>query len=142
MVGRRAPHFALPSIDGREVVRLGSLRGQVVVVNFWASWCTDCLTEHPALAAAWRRFRDQGVTMLGVVYQDTASDAARFMRTLGGTWPQVTDPGDRVAIAYGVRGVPETFFIGPDGRIAAQHSGAVTYQILSGEISRLLGRKR
>jgi len=142
MIGRRAPDFALPTIDGSGSVRLASLRGQVVVVNFWASWCADCLTEHPALAAAWQRFRDQGVTMLGVVYQDTAGDAARFMRELGGTWPQIADPGERTAIAYGVRGVPETFFIGPDGRIAAQHSGAVTYGLLSHEISHLLERNR
>ena len=140
MIGRQAPDFSLRALDGSRAVSLSKLRGQVVVVNFWASWCADCVTEHPALAEAWQRYRDQGVTVVGVVYQDTASNAARFLRSAGGDWPEVNDPGDRTAIAFGVRGVPETFFIGRDGRIAAQHSGAVSYELLSSEIARLLGR--
>src|SRR5439155_16284243 len=116
------------------------LRGQVVVLNFWASWCAECVTEHPALAAAWQRYRDQGVTVVGVLYQDSASSAAEFLRRYPGDWPQVADPGDRTSIAYGVRGVPETFFIARNGRIAAQHSGAVSYELLSSEITHLLGR--
>jgi cytochrome c biogenesis protein CcmG/thiol:disulfide interchange protein DsbE len=142
MIGRPAPGFALPTIDGQRTLRFSDLRGQVVVVNFWASWCGDCITEHPALAAAWQRFRDQGVAMIGVVYEDPAAAAARFVRAHGVAWPEVLDPGDRTSIAYGVRGVPETFFIARDGRVAAQHSGPVSYDLLSREITRLLGVSR
>jgi len=141
MVGRRAPDFALRTLDGDRTVRLASLRGQVVVVNFWASWCAACVTEHPALSAAWQRYRDQGVTLVGVLYnQDPVANAQAFLRTHGGSWPEVVDPGARTSIAYGVRGPPETFFISPNGRIAAWHSGPISYGQLSSEIDRLLGR--
>jgi cytochrome c biogenesis protein CcmG/thiol:disulfide interchange protein DsbE len=80
------------------------------------------------------------VVVLGVVYQDAGSNARRYMRELGGSWPQAVDGGSRTAIAYGVRGVPETFFIGRDGTVAAHHDGAVSYQLLTAEISKLLGR--
>ena len=139
MVGKEAPAFALRSIDGSAPVRLDHLRGQVVVVNFWASWCADCVTESPALSAAWQRYRDQGVTLVGVVYQDGAGNAARFARATGESWPLVLDPGDHTAIAYGVRGVPETFFIARNGTIAEQHSGPISYGVLSAEITHLLG---
>jgi len=142
MIGRAAPAFSLRSIDGSGTVRLSDLRGQVVVVNFWAAWCAECVTEHPALATAWQRYRDQGVTVVGVVYQDTAGNAGRFADRYGGGWPQVLDPAERTAIAYGVRGVPETFFISTDGTIVAQHSGPVTYELLAAEISHLLRRPR
>ena len=138
LVGRPAPPFSLRSIDGTRTVNLSAFRGQVVVLNFWASWCNDCVTEHAALAAAWRRYRDQGAVVLGVVYQDSGSNAGRFMRELGGDWPQVVDTGSHTAIAYGVRGVPETFVVSPAGRVAAWHSGAVSYAFLSRNISRLL----
>jgi len=140
MIGHRAPDFALPTLGGDHSVRLAALRGQVVVVNFWGSWCADCVTEHPALSAAWQRYRDQGVTLLGVLYQDPAANAEAFLRAHGGDWPEVTDPGARAAIAYGVRGAPETFFISPNGRVAAWHSGPISYELLSSEIARLLGR--
>jgi cytochrome c biogenesis protein CcmG, thiol:disulfide interchange protein DsbE len=140
MVGRPAPNFALPTLDGRRTVRLTAMHGQVVVVNFWGSWCADCAIEHPALAAAWQRFRDQGVTLLGVLYQDPVPNAEAFLEAHGGNWPEVTDPGARASIAYGVRGAPETFFISRTGRIAAWHSGPISYQQLSNEITRLLGR--
>ena len=139
LVGHRAPVFSLPAIQQDRTVRLADLRGQVVVINFWGSWCADCVTEHPALAAAWRRYRDQGVTLLGVPWEDSTAPEEAFLRTYGGSWPQLFDPGDRVSIAYGVRGVPETFLVDRSGRIVAQRSGPVNYEWLSAEISRLLG---
>lgn len=142
MIGRTAPEFSLRTLGGGSAVRLADLRGQVVVVNFWASWCADCVAEHPSLAAAWQRYRDQGVTVLGVVYEDSPGAAQHFLQRFPADWPQVVDPGDRTSIAYGVRGAPETFFIARDGRIAAQHSGPVSYQLLSTEIERLLGSSR
>jgi cytochrome c biogenesis protein CcmG, thiol:disulfide interchange protein DsbE len=140
MIGHRAPDFALPTLDGDHTLRLSALRGQVVVVNFWGSWCADCVTEHPALAAAWQRYRDQGMTLVGVLYQDPVANAQAFLREHGGDWPEVTDPGAHTSIAYGVRGAPETFLISRSGRVAAWHSGPISYQLLSSEITRLLGR--
>lgn len=138
LVGRVAPDFSLRTLDGGRTLHLADLRGQVVIVNFWASWCTECRVEHPALAAAWQRYRDAGVVLLGVDFQDTRADALAYLAGSGATWPAVEDPGSRTALAYGVYGIPETFFIGPDGRIAAKHTGPVAYDQIVAEVSGLL----
>lgn len=138
LVSRPAPDFALRTVDGRRTVRLADLRGQVVMVNFWASWCAECRVEHPALAAAWERFRDAGVVLVGVDFQDARADALAYLAGSGATWPAVEDPGSRTALAYGVYGIPETFFIGPDGRIAAKHTGPVSYDQIVAEVGGLL----
>jgi cytochrome c biogenesis protein CcmG/thiol:disulfide interchange protein DsbE len=138
LVGRAAPTFLLPTLDGSGTLRLSQLQGQVVVVNFWASWCTACRIEHPALMAAWDRFRDQGVIFLGIDFQDATASALAYRAERGGDWPLLSDPGSRTALDYGVYGIPETFFIGPDGRVAYKQVGPVSYSLLVDQISRLL----
>jgi cytochrome c biogenesis protein CcmG, thiol:disulfide interchange protein DsbE len=138
LVGRGAPGFDLRALNGGGRVRLSSLRGQVVVVNFWASWCGPCRVEHPALEAAWARYRDQGVVVLGIGYQDRPGDARAFLRELGGDWPVLLDPGSRTALAYGVTGVPETFFVDRRGRVAYKAFGPVSYEVLTDQINALL----
>jgi cytochrome c biogenesis protein CcmG, thiol:disulfide interchange protein DsbE len=138
LLGRPAPDFALRTLDGDRMVRLGDLRGQVVVVNFWASWCAECRVEHPALSAAWSRFRDAGVVVVGIDFQDDHANALAYLAETGTSWPVVADPGSRTALAYGVYGIPETFFIGPDGQMTARQVGPVTYDQLVREITRLL----
>ena len=130
LIGKAAPDFALPLIAGGGTVRLADLRGQVVVVNFWASWCAECVTEHPALLAAWQRYRERGVVLVGVLFEDTATAATDFMDRMGGDWPVVLDGDSATALDYGVFGVPETFVIAPDGTIADKQVGAVTYEWL------------
>jgi cytochrome c biogenesis protein CcmG/thiol:disulfide interchange protein DsbE len=138
LLGRPAPDFALRTLGADRMVRLSDLRGQVVVLNFWASWCAECRVEHPALSAAWSRFRDAGVVLVGVDFQDDLPSALAYLSEAGTSWPVVGDPGSRTALAYGVYGIPETFFIGPDGRIAAKQAGPVTSDQLVREITRLL----
>jgi cytochrome c biogenesis protein CcmG/thiol:disulfide interchange protein DsbE len=138
LIGKPAPTFRLLTLDGTTSIRLADLHGQVVVINFWASWCADCRIEHGALAAAWDRYRDQRVVLLGIAFQDRASASRAYVEDVGGDWPQLVDPGDGTALAYGVYGVPETFVIGADGRVAAKRVGAVTYTWLTEQIDRLL----
>jgi cytochrome c biogenesis protein CcmG/thiol:disulfide interchange protein DsbE len=138
LIGQPAPHFSLPRIDDEGAVDLGELEGQVVVVNFWASWCIPCRDEHRALSAAWGRYRERGVVVLGVSFEDTKDAGLAFRDELGGDWPLVEDPGSDTAIDYGVFGVPETFVIDPDGTIAAKTTGAVTYEWLTEHIERAL----
>jgi cytochrome c biogenesis protein CcmG/thiol:disulfide interchange protein DsbE len=138
LVGKPAPEFALRTLDGDRTVRLSDLRGQVVVVNFWASWCRECRVEHLALAEAWERYRDQGVVFLGITFQDSPSASRAYLDELGGGWPILEDPGSAAAIAYGVFGVPETFVISRDGRVGQRHVGAVAYEGLVEEIDRML----
>ena len=140
LLGRGAPKFALRTLNGREIIRLSRFRGQVVVINLWASWCAACRQEHPALLAAWERYRDLGVVLIGVDYQDSTTAATRFMQEMGGDWPTVEDPGGRTALAYGVYGVPETFFIGPDGVVRHKTIGPSSYELLIDQIQRLMPR--
>lgn len=138
LVGDPAPAFALPNLGGGGTVDLDALRGQVVVVNFWASWCLECRDEHPALDAAWSRYRERGVVFVGVLFEDTVDDGLAFAGEFETDWPLVDDPGSRTAIAYGVFGVPETFVIAPDGSVTAKRVGPVDYAWLTREIDEAL----
>ena len=138
IVNHRAPSFRLESFDGR-AVSLAQLRGKPVVLNFWASWCLSCKDEHQALLQAWRAYRSQGVTFVGVDYQDHQSDAQSFLKHYGGGWPEMRDPGSRTAIDYGVYGVPETYFIDRHGVVRYKSTGPVTASVLREQIGNILG---
>lgn len=138
IVGRAAPAFDLQPMGGGAPMSLASLRGQVVVLNFWASWCADCRLEQSALAQTWTAFRDQGAVVVGVSFEDSRSQAMSYAAATRTTWPLLDDPGSRTALAYGVAGVPETFVIAPNGRIAAKFTGPVSYPLLSDTVQQLL----
>jgi cytochrome c biogenesis protein CcmG/thiol:disulfide interchange protein DsbE len=138
LLGRAAAPFALQAFDGQPV-SLDSLRGRVVVVNFWASWCYPaCYEEAPVLERGWREYRDRGVTILGIDIQDKPEAAEKFIRDLGLTFPNAPDPSGKVSVDFGVYGVPETFFVDRQGRVRAKHVGAVTDQVLRDQLERLL----
>jgi cytochrome c biogenesis protein CcmG/thiol:disulfide interchange protein DsbE len=124
LVGRAAPDFTLPELSGPPI-HLAALRGQVVVVNFWASWCAECHTEQDALNATWAKFRDSGVVMLGVDFEDNDADARDYIASEGSDYPVVVDGDSRTALAFGVRGVPETYVVDQSGRIVDRVIGAV-----------------
>lgn len=138
LIGRTAPDFALADMDTGQLLSLRDLRGKVVVLNYWASWCVSCRKEHPNFVAAWDRYRDRGVVFVGVLFQDTAGNAQKYMKELGGDWPTLLDPGSRTAMDYGVYGVPETFFIGRDGVVATKQIGPTSYPALIDRIEALL----
>jgi cytochrome c biogenesis protein CcmG, thiol:disulfide interchange protein DsbE len=138
LIGKPAPEFSLPRIDTDGTIASKDLAGQVVVLNFWASWCLPCRQEHDDLDLAWGRYRERGVVVLGVLFEDTPDGATSFRQELGGDWPIADDPGSKTAIAYGVFGVPETFVIAPDGTISAKTTGAVTYEWLTDQIEAAL----
>lgn len=129
-VGRPAPAFDLAALDGPGRVSLAQHRGKVVVVNFFASWCVPCREEHPVLVRVWERYRTSDVVMIGVLYQDSVDSGRDFVRRLGTTWPTAIDEDGRTALGFGVFGIPETFFIGPDGVIAGRHIGAIDEETL------------
>lgn len=144
LVRRPAPAFSLPGLDGRtgSAVRLADLRGRVVVVNFWASWCAECRTEQAALNRTWERYRDAGVVMVGIDFQDATGDARQYAAAAGASYPMVLDGDSSTALAYGVRGVPETFVVDPRGRVVDRVIGPVDESRLSERISALLSRDR
>lgn len=122
LVGRQAPEFALSPVGGGETVTLASLRGRPVVLNFWATWCVPCFQEHPLLVGAARSLGERA-RFLGVVYEDSEEQVRAFLARQGSAYPSLVDPGSRTAIAFGVFGVPETYFIDAEGKIAAKHIG-------------------
>ncbi len=129
LTGKAAPDFSLTLFDGR-TVRLSDFRGKVVFLNFWASWCPPCRAEARLLEQAWQRHKDQGIVFLGVDMQDTEEAARGFIREFGVTYMNGRDPNNRIAIDYGVYGIPETFFIDKDGQITYKHIGALGWQTI------------
>lgn len=126
-----APDLALPVLGGDEKRSLADLRGQVVVLNFWASWCDPCKTEAPELENAQQRLEESGDgTVLGVTYRDATRDSQRFMEEFGLTYPSVRDVDGRLAKEYGTRALPETFVIDREGRVVAMSRGAVDGRFL------------
>lgn len=116
-----APSFRLPRLGGRGDERLAALRGSVVVIDFWASWCVPCKQEAPMLERAWERWRGQGALFLGIDSQDFESDARRFIATHGITYPNLHDGSGAIASRYGVTGFPEMWFVDRKGRLVVEH---------------------
>ncbi len=134
LTGRPAPDFSLSLFDGR-VVRLSDFRGKVVFLNFWASWCPPCRDEAPLLEQAWRGYKGQNILFLGVDIQDSEEAARTFLREFGISYMNGRDPTGRIAIDYGVYGIPETFFIDREGRITYKHIGALDGQTLVAKLA-------
>lgn len=117
VIGQPAPDFTLETYGGGEL-NLRDLRGQVVLVNFWASWCDPCRDEAAALERVWRDYKDRGVVFIGVDYVDLESSALDYLDEFDITYANGLDKGQRISRAYRIRGVPETFFIDKNGNIA------------------------
>jgi cytochrome c biogenesis protein CcmG/thiol:disulfide interchange protein DsbE len=135
--GERAPDFTLQTFDG-ESIHLADLRGRVVVVNFWASWCVPCEAEAAELEGAWQRYRDQGVVFLGVAYVDTETASRGFLEEFGVTYPNGPDLQTKISHGYRVRQVPETFVVDPAGTLSAVFIGPTTEAQLAAAIEPLL----
>ena len=127
LVGRPAPDFALTALDGTKV-DLAQYKGRPVVLNFWASWCGPCRSEAPLLSDLSKRQSEGGLVVLGVLFQDKAGDARKFRDDFGLAFPSALDPSARIAIEYGVAGVPETFFIDKNGVIRKHVPGEIDQQ--------------
>jgi cytochrome c biogenesis protein CcmG, thiol:disulfide interchange protein DsbE len=135
--GRAAPDFALPMLDTSDSLRLSELRGSVVLVNFWASWCIPCRQEHPVLLDGARAYMNKGVRFVGITYNDTPEDSRRWLDELGQAYPSLVDQGARTAIDYGVAGVPETFILDKNGVVAFKKFGPITAEELTQKLDSL-----
>ncbi len=148
--GQPAPDFTLSLLDG-SALRLSDLRGNVAVVNFWATWCPPCQEELPILQSLWAEYSlspeealsstyQPEAVFLGLAYQDQESLVRATVARMGLTYRIGLDLDGRIARAYGITGVPETFIIDPQGQVAFVHIGPVTAEQLRGELDALLGR--
>jgi cytochrome c biogenesis protein CcmG/thiol:disulfide interchange protein DsbE len=128
VVGAPAPRFSLKSIDGRTRISNADFRGTPVVVNFWASWCVSCPEETADLERMWKEYGPKGVRFLGVTYDEDVDAARGFVERYGLTYPTVHDPDKRLATGFGVRGVPETYFIDGGARADLRPRPARTHR--------------
>ena len=137
LLGKAAPTFALKAVDTDAVVdpRLG--QGKPVVLNFWATWCQPCKAEHGILEWAAQR-HGQKVQFFGLVYEDTKVRIQAFLKQHGSGYPTLVDVGGKTAIAYGVGGVPETFFIDAKGVIREKYAGPLSAPMIEERIQRLM----
>jgi cytochrome c biogenesis protein CcmG/thiol:disulfide interchange protein DsbE len=134
-----APGFRLPMLSGGGTLRLHSLRGHVVVLNFWASWCQPCRDEAPIFAEELHRHAAQGLRVVGVNSQDFESDARRFADKFHLTYPLVRDGSNDVTTRWGVSGFPATFLIGRDGTVRWYEPQEITAHQLDRAILPILG---
>lgn len=126
LIGHTAPKTELPPLEGISLPGLNSAEfiGKVTLVNVWASWCGPCRDEHPVIVGL---SKDERLTIVGLNYKDKAENARRFLGDLGNPFDAVgVDPNGRAAIDWGVYGIPETFLVGKDGKIAFKHVGPLT----------------
>lgn len=141
--GQVAPDFALSFYDGYEwqdlnQSSLSDMQGHVIVLNFWASWCTPCRMEADLLEASWLKYRDQGVIFLGVTYADVEPNALDFLQEFSISYPNAPDLRSAISADYEITGVPETFFIDKEGNIAYVHIVPLDEATLDGTIDQLL----
>lgn len=137
LIGRAAPPFALKAVGSGQTLDLTALRGRPVVINFWATWCGPCYEEHPTLVENARALGSQ-VQFVGVVFNDTEDKIQAFLRERGTAYPTLLDEQGKTAIAYGVGGVPETFFVNRQGTIVAKYSGPMTTELLQSYVQKVL----
>jgi cytochrome c biogenesis protein CcmG/thiol:disulfide interchange protein DsbE len=136
LIGRPAPAFALREVGTGRTVDLTQLKGTPVVLNFWATWCGPCWEEHPVLVANAKM--QPNVRFLGVVFQDSEEKINNFLQQRGSSYPTVVDDRGQTAMAYGVGGVPETFFLDANGVIVAKFSGPMSSDILQENLRKVL----
>ncbi len=135
--GQSAPDLRLTLLDGT-TLQLSDLRGEAVVINFWASWCPPCEDEMPDLQAVWQEYEGRGATFVGIAFQDEEVSVRNMLERYGVTYPVGLDADSHIADAYGVTGPPETFVVDPEGRVARVFIGPVTATSLREELAGLL----
>jgi cytochrome c biogenesis protein CcmG, thiol:disulfide interchange protein DsbE len=124
LVGKAAPAITGSSITDGKAFDLASLRGRYVLVNFFASWCVPCQQEQPQLVQ-WAG-QDPSHALVGVLFSDTPGPARTFLAANGGDWPVIADPEGQLALSYGVRGPPESYFLSRDGEVLYKFVGGVS----------------
>lgn len=132
-----ARDFRATTLDGKPL-GLAEHRGQVVVINFWGSWCVPCAAESAELNRTYQRYQDRGVVFIGIAWADQEGEARKFVQKYAVPYPTALDSEARIAVDYGITGVPETFLIDREGRLVEKWVGPVTTARLSGLIDPLL----
>jgi peroxiredoxin len=136
VAGAPAPDFTLTSLSG-QTMKLSSLKGQVVLVNFWATWCIPCRAEMPAIQQAYAARKDQGFTVLAVNLNEPKQDVQSYVNSLNVNFPVLLDAGDSISNLYRVRGYPTSFFIDRSGTVAIENVGMMTDAQLASNLAKV-----
>ena len=136
VAGAPAPDFTLTDLSGQPVP-LSSLKGQVVLINFWATWCIPCRAEMPAIQQAYNARKDQGFTVLAVNLNEPVPDVQSYVTSLNVNFPVLLDAGDSISNLYRVRGYPTSFFIDRSGTVAIENVGMMTDAQLADNLAKL-----
>lgn len=141
--GERAPDFTMQFFEGydwqgQSAASLSDFRGQIVVVNFWASWCAPCRVEADLLEQTWRAYQDDGVIFLGIAYSDVEPNSKAYLEEFDITYPNAPDLGTSISDDYDITGVPETFFINKDGEVHYFHFGPIDAATLTSTLETML----
>lgn len=137
---RHAPEFAAEGLDGK-TVSLSELRGKVVMLDFWSSWCPPCRREAPALAEVYREYEGRDIEFIGVAIWDDREDVGRHVKEFDLTYPNLLDDKGKIAIDYGVAGIPEKFFIDTEGILVQRFVGPIKTEALRAALDRLIVRQ-
>ncbi len=128
--------FQITTLDGREL-RLSDLRGSIVMVDFWSSWCPPCRAEASVLAEAYERWSELGVEFVGISIWDSENDVTDFITRHNITYPNGIDEDGSIAVEFGVKGIPEKFFVNPQGEIVRKINGPNTSQSLDAVLTQM-----
>lgn len=140
LIGEPAPDFMLPTLDGSSTIALSDLKGEILVLNFFASWCLQCRAEHDDLTATAEAFAQRGVRFVQIGYQESPARTLDYLDEVGRSESTLylADPGSRAAISYGVFGIPETFFVDAAGTVVGKLVGESNAFVLGATIDAIL----
>jgi cytochrome c biogenesis protein CcmG/thiol:disulfide interchange protein DsbE len=137
LIAKPAASFTVTLFDGTKLNSEG-LKGKAIFLNFWASWCPPCRAEAKDLEAAWRKVKADNVVYVGVALQDTDENARAFLKEFDVSYPNGRDESGKIAVDYGVWGIPESFFIDPQGRITYKHTGGIRAALVESKLAEAL----
>ncbi len=141
-----APEFTLSVYQGydgglgKQTFKLSDLRGKVVFINFWASWCVPCRDEQPVLQSTWQQYRDKGVVFVGIDYVDTEPAALSYLREFGVSYPNGPDLRTKISPKYHIQGVPESFLVDRQGKIVWFKIAPIAADELTAQLDRVLAQ--
>jgi len=136
LIGRKIPDHELSLFNG-STINLNTLKGKILVINFWASWCSPCKEEAPAIESSWTKYRSKGVEFIGINIMDDKNSAIKYLTEIESSYINAIDKDGKLAVDFGISGVPETLFVDPNGIIVDKYIGPLTEDLIDKFISKI-----